>query len=70
MSIALGSTATEHVTSLDQPLIHKPALPSGVWWAWECPVCGRSYEAGRTTCPEDGVLLHGVQCSLPFVWIG
>ena len=71
MSIALGSTATEHVTSLDHgPLAHSAALPAGVWWAWECPVCGRSYEGGVTTCPADGALLHGVRCSLPFVWIG
>jgi hypothetical protein len=71
MSIALDSTATEHVTSLDRgPRIHNPALPGAVWWAWECPDCGRSYDEGVTTCPHDGAVLHGVQCSLPFVWIG
>jgi hypothetical protein len=74
MSIALGFSTTEHV--LDGPVVasvastREPALPCGAWWAWECPSCGKSYEADLHVCENDGTPLRGVQFSLPFIWIG
>lgn len=48
----------------------EPATETGVWWVWECPCCGRSYEAELHVCIDDGTLLRKVGHSLPFIWIG
>jgi hypothetical protein len=63
-SVDLGPTATTG------ELTCSPGAGTGAWWVWECPCCGRSYEADLDACIEDGTSLHKVGFSLPFIWLG
>jgi hypothetical protein len=75
MSIAVHPPSLDPgpAITVDGLALCDPGEGTGAWWVWECPCCGRTFEAELDACDvciEGGSPLRKVGCSLPFIWIG